>query len=119
MAFATFFRGYKAEGAVGAYRICKPGALKMGCVLAAAPTDLLIGTSDALAKVTGEMVDVNADDIGEVVLGGTVAAGSALTSDATGAAVATTTAGHRVIGFAEVAGVAGDVITYQRSLGVF
>lgn len=54
---------------------------------------------------------VQLDGIGEVKLGGTVAIGDNLTTDANGAAVATTTTGHWVFGRALDAGVVGDVIS--------
>ena len=54
----------------------------------------------------------------KVKLGGAVAAGDALTSDANGKAIATTTTGNRIIGFAEIPGVLDDVITYLRAPGV-
>lgn len=112
------FRSRTAEGAVGRYRIIKSGAGVKSCVLAAAATDKLLGTSDELAHLTGEQVDLAVGSVPFVVLGGTVAQGDALTSDANGAAIATTTTGNRIIGFAEVAGVAGDEIPYLRALGV-
>ena len=119
MAIISDFRTRIAEGAILAHSIVKPGAAAMGVVVATAATDKLLGTSDELAHVTGEAVDVNVSPIGKVVLGGTVAVGDALTSNASGAAIATTTAGNRVIGFAEIPGVSGDVITYIRALGTF
>ena len=112
------FRGRVAEAAVSGYLIVKAGTAAMSCVPAAAATDKLLGTSDELDHVTGEMVDLAMGSVPKVRLGGTVAAGDALTSDANGKAIATTTAGNRLIGFAEIAGVSGDVITYQRALGV-
>lgn len=118
MAINSDFRSRTAEGAVGRYRIIKAGAGVKSCVLAAAATDKLLGTSDELAHVTGEQVDLAVGPVPFVVLGGTVAQGDALTSDANGAAIATTTTGNRIIGFAEVAGVAGDEITYLRAPGV-
>jgi len=45
-----------------------------------------------------------------VTLGATVAIGDKLTSDATGAAIATVTAGNYVVGIAQEAGVIGDQI---------
>lgn len=112
------FRGRLAEGAVAALSIIKPGTGVGGCLAASAATDKLLGTSDELAHVAGEMVDFAVGPVPKVRLGGTVAVGDALTSDASGAAIATTTTGNRVIGFAEVAGAAGDVVTYLRSPGV-
>lgn len=121
MGLQSDFRGYTAQAAVGAYLIVKPGAADQTCVVAAAATDLLIGTSDSLAKSTGEVVDVACGELGEVLLGGTVTRGQPLTSNASGqAVVAAPAAGSnvRIIGFADYSGVAGDVIPYLRSLGV-
>lgn len=118
MAINSDFRNRTAEGSIGRYRIVKKGAASKSAVLAAAATDKLLGTSDELGHVAGEQVDVAVGPVPWVVLGGTVNAGDALTSDANGAAVATTTTGNRIIGFAEIDGVAGDEITYFRALGV-
>ncbi|MDP9990889.1 hypothetical protein J2W28_002059 [Variovorax boronicumulans] len=112
------FRGRVAEGAVGALLIIKAGAADMSCVVAAAATDKLLGTSDELDHVAGEMVDQAVGPVPKVRLGGVVAAGDALTSNAAGKAIATTTTGNRIIGFAEIAGVADDVITYLYAPGV-
>ena len=111
------FRARVAEAAVEAHRIVKAGATVGGCAKAAAATDKIIGTSDELDHTIGEVVDVAVGAVPKVRLGGTVAAGDALTSDAAGKAIATTTTGNRIIGYAEVAGVLDDVITYLRALG--
>ena len=68
------FRGRVAEGAVGALLIIKAGAGSMSCVLAAAATDKLLGTSDELDHAIGEMVDQAVGPVPKVRLGGTVAA---------------------------------------------
>lgn len=112
------FRGRVAEGAINAHLIIKGGVAAMSCVVAAAATDKLLGTSDELDHITGEMVDMAVGPVPKVRLGGTVAAGDALTSDANGKAIATTTTGNRIIGFAEIGGVLNDVITYLRAPGV-
>lgn len=114
----TEFRSYKAEAGVEGFRILKFGSANGTAVKASAATDKIIGTSDGLDKAAGELVDSAVGDVHEVRLGGTVARGDALTSDANGKAVATTTVGHRVIGFAESSGVVDDVIPYLRSLHV-
>jgi hypothetical protein len=114
------FRAALAQGAVGAFRIVKPGTVNSSCVLAAAATDALIGTSDSLPKDDGEMVDIDQRATSQVVYGGVVTRGDPLTSDANGAAIkAVPAAGSnaRIIGFAEISGVAGDIGTYFRSLG--
>lgn len=117
MGINSLFRSLLAEGAVELHCIVKPGAAG-GVVKAAAATDKLLGTSDSLDHATGDLVDVAIGPVPLVRLGGTVAAGDALTSDANGKAIATTTTGDRIIGFAEIAGVADDIITYLRAPGV-
>lgn len=117
MALSNDFRGRVAEVAVAPYLIVKAGAAAMSCVVAAAATDKLLGTSDELTHAIGEVVDVGMGPVHKVTLGGTVAAGDALTSDAAGKAITTVTTGNRIIGYAEIAGVANDVITYARALG--
>ena len=118
MTTMSSYRSHTAEAAVEGYRIVKPGTADRSVVKAAAATDALIGTSDSLDKAIGEQVDVSVSPIGEVRLGGTVTRGAALTSDANGKAIATTTTGNRIIGFAEVSGVLDDVITYVRAPGI-
>jgi hypothetical protein len=114
----NLFRGRVAEATIEAFRIVKPGTVTMSCSKASAATDKLLGTSDELDHVTGEMVDVAVGPVPKVRLGGTVAAGDLLTSDANGKAIATTTPGNRYIGMAEIGGVADDVIPYLRSPGL-
>lgn len=110
---ALLSKNYTAEGAIPAYRIVKFGATEGGVLVAAAAADKLVGVNDRLAfAVAGDRGDVVRVGIAEVEYGGTVAAGDPLTSDATGRAiVAAPAAGAnvRVIGFAEVAGVVGDI----------
>ena len=80
-------------------------------------TVALVGTTDELGKLSNGRVDVCTGGIPEVALGGTVAAGDPLTSDASGKAVKATAAGNRILGFALVSGASGDIIPYQYSLG--
>lgn len=117
MAINSDFRGRLAEATIEAYRIVKGGAAAGSCIKAAAATDKLLGTSDELDHVAGEMVDIAVGPVPKVRLGGAVAVGDWLTSDANGKAIATTTATNQVIGRAEVAGVLDDVITYLRAPG--
>lgn len=118
MGINSLFRGRVAEAAIAAFLIIKGGAAANSCVVGAAATDKLLGTSDELDHAIGEVVDMAVGPVPFVRLGGTVVAGDALTCDATGRAIATTTTGNRIIGFAEVGGVANDVITYLRAPGV-
>jgi len=118
MGFNSISRARVAEAVVEKFRIVKTGVAVGTCIKAAAANDKLLGTSDELDHNAGEVVDVSMGTVPKVKLGGAVAVGDALTSDANGKAIATTTIGHRIIGFAEVAGVLDDVITYIRAPGV-
>lgn len=107
--------------AVAPYIIVKHAdpAVDTSVAPAAGPTDLLAGTSNKLgADKAGDMVDLCRAGIGEVQLGAAVQAGDALTSDANGKAIATTTAGHRIIGFASEPGTADEIIEYTVAPGV-
>lgn len=73
----------------------------------------LVGTVGKTGASAGGMGDVDRGGIARVELGGTVAAGDPLTSDANARAVKTTTSGQRTIGRAEEPGVAGDWIDYM------
>lgn len=106
-------KNYACEAPIGSYRIVKWGAADGSVLPGAASTDKLIGVNGRLAfAVTGDRGDIVRIGLGEVEYGGTVAAGDPLTSDSVGrAVVAAPAAGAnvRVIGFAEVAGVLGDI----------
>ena len=118
MAINSDFIPYVAEAAVPRYRIVKAGAAG-GAVLAAAATDKLLGTNGSeMGTAIGEVVDLAVGPKPFVVLGGTVAAGDLLTSDANGKAVATTTAGNGYIGRACTAGVLDQEIPYIRAIGL-
>lgn len=97
-----------AEAAITAYSIVKHGTDDGEVLLADDDDELLIGVSSEIASEIGEHTDVIRGGLAPVIYGGTVAAGALLTADATGRAVATTTAGAWVVGFAEVSGVVGD-----------
>jgi hypothetical protein len=105
-------KNYTAQGTIPPYRIVKFGSADRAVVIAAAATDLLIGVTGRYkdSVVSGDQVDVIRDDFCEVELGGTVTRGQPLTSDAIGKAITATVAGSRVIGYAEVSGVLGDIV---------
>lgn len=98
-----------AGAAITKARIVKFGADEDHVIQGAAATDNLIGVADTVGALAAEEnIDVHLEGIATVEYGGTVAAGAWLTSDATGRAIATTTAANQVIGRALVAGVVGD-----------
>ena len=113
---------YTAEGAVTAHRIVKAGANDGGVLQASAATDKFMGVADSLgADAAGDRCEVYKAGSVEVEFGGAVAAGDPITADAEGRGIkAAPDAGDnvRIIGFAEVAGVLGDVADVFLSPGV-
>lgn len=110
----------KAGGAIGAFLIVKPGADDASVVVATASTDALMGTNDELARGFGENADIVKVGIAPVLFGGVVTRGDPLTCDATGRAITAAPAAGvnaRIIGFAEVSAVAGDIGPYFVSPG--
>lgn len=83
-------------------------------VLSSAATNQHLGTleNNPVSGDTAVVLGRHSSDTGKVILGGTVAAGDKLTSDANGKAVATTTANDVVMGIAQNAGVLNDIVEY-------
>lgn len=105
-------KNYTAGGAIIAHRIVKMGATDGTVVQAVAATDALMGVCGSIAPASGERVDITKSGIAAVEFGGTVTRGDALTADANGKAItAAPSAGSnvRIIGFAEVSAVSGDI----------
>lgn len=117
MATPGIYKNFEAEGEIGPYVIVTHGTADYAVKAATGATVALVGTTDELGKLSNVRVDVCTGGIPEVALGGTVAAGDPLTSDASGKAVKATAAGNRILGFALVSGASGDIIPYQYSLG--
>jgi hypothetical protein len=113
MSNINMVRNFKSTaGAIAAFTIVKPGASDGLVIPAAASTDKLLGVTTDIAAATGDRCDVIIGGIADVLYGGTVAAGDLLTADSSGRAItATGTAGtnYRLIGFALIAGVVGDI----------
>lgn len=114
MSQPTHIKNYSAGAAISGYRIVKYDTSDGQAVQATSATDALMGIADRLgADAADDRVDVIKAGIAEVELGGTVTRGDPLTADADGKAVAAAPvagANDRIIGFAEVSGVAGDII---------
>ena len=117
MATPGIYKNFEAEGEIGPYVIVTHGTTDYAVKAAPGAPVALVGTTDELGKLSNGRVDVCTGGIPEVALGGTVAAGDPLTSDASGKAVKATAAGNRILGFALVSGASGDIIPYQYSLG--
>lgn len=112
MANVGLIKAGTAEAAIAAYRIVKFGASDGGYVQSAAAADHHVGVCESVGPASGERVDVIKSGIADVEFGGNVTRGGPLTSDANGKAVAAAPAAGanvRIIGFAEVSGVAGDI----------
>lgn len=121
MAQQILSKNYTAGGAVSAFRIVKMGSNDGEVVQAAAATDLLMGVCGAIAPASGERVDIYKDGVYPVEFGGTVTRGQPVTADASGkAVVAAPSAGSnvRIIGFAEVSAVSGDVADVWIAPGI-
>jgi hypothetical protein len=104
---------FVAEAAINPYRIVKFGTTDDFVVQGAAATDALIGVVEGVAPALGERCTVVTHGIAEIKLGGTVARGGPVTSDATGQGVAAAPAAgnnNRIIGFALASGVSGDIV---------
>lgn len=117
MSWNTKQRNYLAPAAIGAFLIAKHGANDGEAAQASAATDALMGVTDAVAPAAGERTDIVKSGIADVTYGGNVAKGDPLTSDANGKAIKATVAGSRLIGYAEVAGVSGDIGLVDIHLG--
>ena len=117
MATPGIYKNFEAEGEIGPYVIVTHGTADYAVKAATGATVALVGTTDELGKLSNGRGDVCTGGIPEVALGGTVAAGDPLTSDASGKAVKATAAGNRILGCALVSGASGDIIPYQYSLG--
>lgn len=102
-----------ADLSASSYRICVQQADRT-VVVANAATQNFIGVLHFVQKAGGEVSVLarNASGTFKVVAGGTIALGDALTSDANGAAITTTTSGNEVIGYAQEAAVSGQVLEY-------
>lgn len=116
-------KSFTSGGVIAAYRIVKPGTSDGKVLQAAAATDSLMGVSGSLGvDASDKRIDVVQCGIAEVEYGGNISRGAALTADADGKAIAAapaTGANVRIIGFAEVSGVVGDIGSMLIAPGVY
>lgn len=116
-------KSYVAGAAINPFRIVKAGANDYEVLQAAgaAATEKIVGVTTEIDASSGERVDVIHEGIADVKLGGTVARGDPITSDATGQGVAAAPAAgtnNRIVGYAVISGVSGDIIPVIVSLGM-
>lgn len=106
-------QGYKTY--VATADIAKGVAVKVVAgkiVVATAATDAIIGTI-AVAVKAGAAVDVRLRSCGgtlNIIAGGAITEGAAVTANATGLGIVTTTAGNQIIGYALEAVASGAVV---------
>jgi hypothetical protein len=113
-------RNYNAAALIGANLIVKVGANDGEVLLAAANTDDILGVSTNIDVASGEPCDVIHGGIADIKLGGTVARGKFITSDANGCGVlAAPSAGVNVqiAGKTLISGVSGDIIPVLLCIG--
>ena len=106
-------KNFIAKSALGAFLIAAHGAADGEVVQATAATDAIIGVNEELDHVIGERADVIRCGPARVRYGGNVTRGQPLTAGANGRAVAAAPAAGtnvRIIGYAEVPGVDGDIV---------
>lgn len=114
-----FIKSYRATGAIAKHRIVQAGASADATITqAAAAMNPIMGVHGSLPAVANDVTDVVCGGYATVEYGGTVTRGAPLTSDAQGRAIVATTAGQRLVGFAVLAGVVGDLGTVHVQLGV-
>ena len=108
MSHVLMWRAADAGGAVAPHRIVKYGDADGKVVQSAAADDAHVGVSGRVSAASGGRVEIARQGIADVEYGGNVTRGDLLTADGDGKAV-TAADGNRVIGSADVSGVAGDI----------
>jgi hypothetical protein len=107
-------KGYVATAAVGEGIIVK---LSSGqAVVATAATDKFIGVTmnKAAAGETASIRLRSSQGTIKVKAGGTIAVGDKLTTNGSGQAIATVTAGNEILGMALEAGASGDMVEVMQ-----
>ncbi len=106
-------KGFKAGAdlSTNQYNIVKLNS-SGNVILATAATDKIIGVLNdkPRANGTGDVRLRSAAGTLNVKLGGTVALGDAVTTNASSVGITTTTAGDQILGYALEAGVSGQII---------
>lgn len=112
---------YLAAGVIPARTIVKHGAADGSALPATAGTDALLGVSTDIPAAIGDHADVHRQGVVPVTYGGNVTRGDPLTSNGAGLAILAAPgvgATLRIIGFAEVSGVANDIGSVLLAPGI-
>lgn len=116
----TLTETFTAEAAVNPRRIVAHGTADNQVIQAASTTATMFGVADSLGAASGGRIDVHTSGVVEIEFGGTITRGGAVTADGTGRAVAAAPGAGvnaRIIGFARVSGVVGDIGLVQLEVG--
>lgn len=116
----TLTETFTAEAAVNPRRIVAYGTADNQVIQAASTTATMFGVADSLGAALGGRIDVHTAGVVEVDFGGTITRGGPITADANGKAVAAAPGAGvnaRIIGFARVSGVSGDIGLVQLEAG--
>lgn len=111
----TVYYPFAAGATVNPSRIVKIGAADSTVIQGAAATDRFVGVSDKnISRASGEIVDVIVSGVAVVKAGGSISRGAAVTSDASGQAVAAAPAAgtnNGIVGWALDAASSGDLVS--------
>jgi hypothetical protein len=86
-------------------------------LIGAAATDKLVGVLRE-ENIVGKPVTVQFGGVAKVLAGGTIAPGDLITSDGSGAGIATTTPGNRFVGIALEPADANDIFPMMIQMGL-
>lgn len=110
-------KSYRADAAILPHRIVRAGAADASVAQAAAANAAIMGVHGSLPSAAGDVTDCVVGGYATVQYGGAVTRGAPLTADTQGRAIVATTTGQRIVGFAAISGVLGDLGTVHVSLG--
>lgn len=111
MANPNFIKSMACAAAIAGRRVVAVGASDFSAVTASAVSSPAIGISEQIgSRLNDTVVDVILEGIAEAVSGGTIARGDRLTSNASGAVIASTAETDRVVGIALQSAASGDII---------
>lgn len=119
MSNPTLTKTFTAENVLMPHRIVAHGSTDGAVIEADSATATMLGVSAEIGADAGGCIDVHLAGMPLVEYGGVIPRGAPLTSNAIGQAIeATPAAGvnHRIIGFASVSGVSGDIVAFNLSL---
>ena len=117
MSNVLLWKAYNADGAIGAYKIVKPGANDGEAKIASAAGDDVFGVTGRGSAKDGERVEVAHIGIAEVEAGGAITRGKRVKSDGDGNAVAASAANDIHVGVALASAADGDVFPVLLQIG--